>query len=129
MPRRLLFRLLSAAGPAGDHVADAELLRRYSSARDVAAFELLVRRHADAVWSACRRILPETDAQDAFQATFLVLARKAGSVRGSCVGGWLHRVAVNAALKLRAGGRRHPTAELPIEPTGDATSPEDAVEL
>src|SRR5437764_15204576 len=103
MARRFFFRLLSAAAPAGDHVPDAELLRRFTTTRDPAAFELLVRRHADAVWAAAVRVLRnETDAEDAFQAAFLVLARKAGSVRGTCVGGWLHRVAVNAALKLRS---------------------------
>jgi RNA polymerase sigma factor (sigma-70 family) len=59
------------------------------------------------VWAACRGILCcEPDAEDAFQATFLVLIRKAGSVRGECLGGWLHRVAVNAALKHRARSAR-----------------------
>src|SRR5205085_1394467 len=78
-----------------------------------AAFELLVRRHADAVWAACRRVLRnDPDADDAFQTAFLVLVRKADAVRGPCVGGWLHRVAVNAALKLKASGRRAP-ASLP----------------
>jgi DNA-directed RNA polymerase specialized sigma24 family protein len=104
---RLLLRLLGAVPPGGDAVSDAELLRRYAATRDAAAFELLVRRHADAVWTACVRVLRnEHDADDAFQTTFLVLARKAGSVRGSCAGGWLHRVAVNAALKLKAGRTR-----------------------
>src|SRR5437763_16524847 len=104
---RRFFRLLSAATQAGDHVSDAELLRRFTRSRDSAAFELLVRRHADAVWSAALRVLRnEADAEDAFQAAFLVLARKAGSVRGACVGGWLHRVAVNAALKLKASPAR-----------------------
>ena len=102
MPRRL-FRILSAAThPPGDAVADAELLRRYATSRDSAAFELLVRRHADAIWNACSRVLRnDADADDAFQATFLVLAKKAGSVRGASAGAWLHRVAVNVALKLR----------------------------
>src|SRR5262245_7858758 len=108
MSRRYLFRLFAAAAPAGDHVSDRELLRRYVATRDSAAFELLVRRHADAVWAAALRIVGnETDADDVFQATFLALLRKAGSVRETCIGGWLHRVAVNAALKPKAG--RTPT--------------------
>ena len=61
-----------------------------------------MRRHADAVWAAAYRILGnEADAEDVFQATFLALLRKAGSVRETCIGGWLHRVAVNAALKAQ----------------------------
>ncbi|QJW96435.1 RNA polymerase sigma factor [Frigoriglobus tundricola] len=107
MPRRFFVRLLSEFDPTGDHVPDGDLLRRFARERDAAALELLVRRHADAVWAACRGVLrSETDAEDAFQATFLVLARKAGTVRGACVGGWLHRVAVNAALKLRERSAR-----------------------
>jgi RNA polymerase sigma factor (sigma-70 family) len=103
MPRSFLFRLFAAAVPAGDHVPDGELLRRFAADRDSAAFELIVRRHADAVWSAALRIVRnEADADDVFQATFLALVRKAGAVRGACVGGWLHRVAVHAALKLKA---------------------------
>ena len=99
---RYLIRLLGAAPPVDDVVPDAELLRRFS-AGDAAAFELLVRRHANAVWAACVRILRnDADADDAFQTTFLVLAKKAGSVRGPSAGAWLHRVAVNAALKLKA---------------------------
>jgi RNA polymerase sigma factor (sigma-70 family) len=118
MPRRFFFRLLSAAAPAGDHVPDAELLRRFVAGRDSAAFELLVRRHADAVWAAAFRILrDEADADDAFQATFLVLARRGGSIRKGCVGGWLHQVAVNAALKLRAG--RPPRATPDMRPEAD----------
>jgi RNA polymerase sigma factor (sigma-70 family) len=107
MPRRFSFQFLSVAIPTGDHVSDGDLLRRFAQERDPAAFELLVRRHADAVWTACRGVLgSETDAEDAFQATFLVLAQKAETVRGKSVGGWLHRVAVNAALKLRERSTR-----------------------
>ena len=118
MPRRFPFHLLATLPPAGDHVPDAELLRRFARDRDPAALELVVRRHADAVWAACRRVSrSEADAEDAFQAAFLVLARKAASVRGACAGGWLHRVAVNAALKLRAAARRE--GEAPAEPGSD----------
>lgn len=99
--------------PASDHVSDAELLRRFIASNDSAAFELVVRRHADTVWVAVSRILRnDANAEDAFQATFLVLIRKAKSIRLPCVGGWLHRVAVNAALKLRERSAR----VSPLEP-------------
>jgi RNA polymerase sigma factor (sigma-70 family) len=129
MAHRFLFRLFAAAMP-GDHVPDGELLRRFVETRDSAAFELLVRRHADAVWVAGLRVVGnEADAEDVFQATFLALVRKAGSVRDDCIGGWLHRVAVNAALKAK--GRRtrtmregveledHPVANTPSSPEAD----------
>jgi RNA polymerase sigma factor (sigma-70 family) len=115
MSRRYLFRLFAAAVTPGDHVPDRELLRRFVATRDSAAFELVVRRHADAVWAAAVRIVGnEADAEDVFQATFLALLRKAGSVRETCVGGWLHRVAVNAALKAKA--RRTPTVREGVNP-------------
>jgi RNA polymerase sigma factor (sigma-70 family) len=105
--RRLLLRLLASAPPAGDHVPDAELLRRFAASGDPAAFELLVRRHAGAVWAAAFRVLRnETDAEDAFQAAFLALLRRSKQVRSASVGGWLHRVAVHAALKLRERSAR-----------------------
>ncbi len=106
--------LAHAADPAGG-LPDAELVRRYADARDAAAFEVLVWRHGPMVWGTCARVLRHRqDAEDAFQATFLALARSARAVGRGPVGGWLHRVAANAALKLRA--RRRPTAELPDVP-------------
>ncbi|AMV23923.1 ECF RNA polymerase sigma factor SigE [Gemmata sp. SH-PL17] len=113
MSRRLLLRLLASTPTATDHVADAELLRRFVASNDSAAFELVARRHADAVWATCRRTLrSEADAEDAFQATFLALVRKAKTINAPCVGGWLHRVAVNASLKLRERAARNS----PLEP-------------
>jgi RNA polymerase sigma factor (sigma-70 family) len=97
----------AAAAGDGAGVADAELLGRYASARDEAAFELLVWRHARMVHGVCLRVLRhEQDAQDAFQATFLALTRQARRIgRRESVGGWLYKVAYRAALRARARGR------------------------
>src|SRR5262245_717644 len=85
-------------------VPDGQLLERYLARRDEAAFEALVRRHGPMVLGVCRRLLPGPhDAEDAFQATFLVLVRKAGSIRPpAMVGNWLFGVAYHVALKARA---------------------------
>ena len=88
---------------------------RFTESSDEAAFELLVRRHSGMVFAACRRLLHDpNDADDAFQAVFLILARKAGSIaRAEVVAGWLHRVAVRAALHLRASRARRQSREQP----------------
>src|SRR5262245_52847127 len=83
---------------------DAELARRFAERRDEAAFAALVHRHGAAVFGVCRRVLShQQDAEDAFRATFLVLARNAGSVRrAGAVGNWLYGVTYNVARKARA---------------------------
>src|SRR4051794_11373469 len=87
---------------------DRDLLRNFAARRDEAAFAAIVRRHGPLVWGVCRRLLPaEQDAEDAFQAAFLVLALKAASVRQSqSLGSWLHGVAHRCALQVRREGVR-----------------------
>ncbi|HJZ91570.1 MAG TPA: sigma-70 family RNA polymerase sigma factor [Gemmataceae bacterium] len=98
----------------GHGLTDGELLERYVNRRDEAAFTALVRRHGPMVLGVCRRVLRhEADAEDAFQATFLVLVRKAGCLRDrGLVGNWLYGVAHNTALKAKAMNRKRRTKEL-----------------
>ncbi len=87
-----------------DDASDAEMLERFIARRDEGAFEAILRLHGPMVLGVCRRVARnEADAEDAFQATFLVLIRKASSVRPrNMVGNWLHGVAFHTALKARA---------------------------
>src|SRR5262249_30460574 len=89
--------------PDGGGLADGELLGCFIAQRDEAAFEALVPRHGPMVLGVCRRILRnEADAEDAFQATFLVLVKKAASIRPrGMVGNWLYGVAHTTALKAK----------------------------
>jgi RNA polymerase sigma factor (sigma-70 family) len=107
-------------------LSDEDLLRGFSATRDEGCFLALLRRHGPMVQGVCRAMLPnEADAEDAFQATFLVLAKKASSVRtpGS-VSAWLHGVAYRTASRARvdlARRRKHEArATLP-----EATPPEE----
>jgi RNA polymerase sigma factor (sigma-70 family) len=108
------FRQLQAVLDRGQlaSLTDGDLLGHFRSARDDAAFALLVERHGRLVWSVCRQILRhEQDAEDCYQASFLVLARHADSIRGGqTVACWLYRVASRIARKAamdRARRRRH----------------------
>jgi RNA polymerase sigma factor (sigma-70 family) len=94
---------------------DGQLLARYAELNDGRAFESLVARHGSMVVSTCRAILEhEHDVEDAFQATFVVLARKARAVRPDSLGGWLHRVAYRIAVhaKKEAVKRKRLESEL-----------------
>src|SRR5947208_13268672 len=110
-------------------LSDGQLLERFIHRREEAAFETLVRRHGPMVLGVCRRVLGNAhDADDAFQATFLVLVRKAASVvPRERVGNWLYGVAYHTALKARGmaarrGTRERQVAELP-EPEAAAPDP------
>lgn len=118
-----LRRLLGRDG--GCTLTDSHLLDDFVNRKDEAAFEVLVWRHSTMVLSLCERILHDShDAEDAFQATFLVFARKAGSIgKGEAVGSWLYKVAYRVALRLRAkttrSGNPEPIDDLPAPDGGD----------
>jgi RNA polymerase sigma factor (sigma-70 family) len=97
-----------ALRPDGGELTDGQLLGCFLGERDEVAFEVLVRRHGPMVLGVCRRILRHTqDTEDAFQATFLVLARKAGAIgQRELLANWLYGVAYRAALEARSS-RRH----------------------
>src|SRR5262245_47521575 len=95
----LLHYLRRLTTHAEEKVSDADLLKRFTSENDEAAFTALLARHGPMVLGVCRRILrDQQDAEDAFQATFLVLARKAGSLRRpETLASWLYTIARHLA--------------------------------
>jgi RNA polymerase sigma factor (sigma-70 family) len=107
----LLHHVRALAGaPRTQGLSDGELLHAFLSRQDQAAFDALVRRHGPMVLNTCRRLLRhQQDAEDAFQATFLTLARKAASIRANtALAGWLYGTACRMALSIkRAAARRH----------------------
>src|SRR5262245_9308855 len=105
--RTFLHHLRRVVGPGGG-ASDAQLLQRFVSRRDDAAFEVLVWRHGALVLDVCGRLLRQAeDAEDVFQATFLALARRAGSLgKREALGSWLYKVAYRLALRVRARAAR-----------------------
>src|SRR5437762_2013824 len=89
-------------------LSDGQLLHLYLGQRSQEAFTVLLRRHERMVWNVCRCVLPcRQDAEDAFQATFVVLARKAASIRKQdSLASWLHGVAHRVALNARRDATR-----------------------
>jgi RNA polymerase sigma factor (sigma-70 family) len=105
---KAVHELCRATLKGGAGLSDRQLLDHFIEHRDEAAFAALVRRHGALVWGVCRRILAHHhDAEDAFQAAFLVLARKAASVKPrAMVANWLYGVAHRTALKAKAMAMR-----------------------
>ena len=100
-------RCLSELTEARTQPSDTELLARFTDKRDDDAFAALVRRHGSVVLAVCSRVLgPSPDAEDAFQATFLALARCAVSIREpAALPAWLHRTALRTAVRARHRGK------------------------
>jgi RNA polymerase sigma factor (sigma-70 family) len=121
-----LRRLVVPAGAAGQ--PDAALLQRFLESRDDLAFEVLLWRHGPMVLGVCRRVLSRTqDVEDAFQATFLALVQKGGSIsRRESVASWLYKVAYRAALRARAAAAKRTLREQPVYDTR-AAEPADEV--
>jgi RNA polymerase sigma factor (sigma-70 family) len=110
-------------GPSDEgDVRDDKLLARFVRWHEDEAFALLMRRYGAMVYGICRRVLrDEHDAEDAFQATFIVLARRASSIRqGASVAGWLGRVAHRLALAARAAAARRRHIERQVAPVSSS---------
>jgi RNA polymerase sigma factor (sigma-70 family) len=100
-------------GESTKNLTDGELIQRFAAQREEAAFSALVQRHGALVWGVCQHLLHhEQDAEDAFQATFLVLARRAASIRKTeALGSFLHGVAYRIALRAKQSARRRQSRE------------------
>jgi RNA polymerase sigma factor (sigma-70 family) len=109
-------------------LSDADLLRRFRSDRDSDAFTELVERYAPLVWGACRRVLGnDPQAEDAFQATFIALARSARSLRRpERLPGWLYSVARRIAWRHRTATTRHVSGPVPDRPSLSPSPAEQA---
>jgi RNA polymerase sigma factor (sigma-70 family) len=129
--KKVVEHLRLALHPNAHGLTDGQLLERFVAERDEVAFAALVQRHGRLVFGVCCRLLGHVqDAEDAFQATFLVLARKAASLsNGEAVGNWLHGVAYRIALdakvvNTRRNAREKQVVEMP-HPEVVADEPQD----
>jgi RNA polymerase sigma factor (sigma-70 family) len=130
-----LRQVLDHLQQAGGGLTDGQLLGRFIATRDQTSFAALVRRHGPMVLGVCCRVLGDFhDAEDAFQATFLVLARRASSVlKRESVGCWLHGVAYHTALRAvsalgRRRSRERPMSDAP-HPIVEPDEPRDWLPL
>lgn len=112
-----VLRILYEQGTDATALTDRHLLDRFLTARDEAAFAELVRRYGPLVWGACRRqLVCLQDAEDAFQATFFVLLRRAARLNGDApIGPWLYKVATMTARNVLRGNRRRTAITGPLE--------------
>jgi RNA polymerase sigma factor (sigma-70 family) len=130
----LISRLVRRSGPPDQTAPDSDLLERFLADRDDRAFAELVRRHGPTVFGVCRRVTRDFHlAEDAFQAVFVVLAAKAGSVRpGAALPAWLYGVAYRTALRARTMSDRRRRREAPVgtppESPGAAADPVPAAD-
>jgi RNA polymerase sigma factor (sigma-70 family) len=109
-------------------LTDAELLGRFIDQRDEDAFAALVRRHGPMVWGTVRRLVDHHDPEDTFQAVFLVLFRKAASIRPrELLANWLHGVARQAALQARRAAGRRRTRERQVNEMPEPEAPQQAL--
>jgi RNA polymerase sigma factor (sigma-70 family) len=124
---QVLQQLRTVVTAGGEELSDRQLLDRYAAERDGDAFAALVKRHGTMVRNVCRRVLHnDADAEDAFQAAFLLLARKARSIRNrEAVVSWLHGVAYRAATNLRRESARRQARERAAVAAAPARPAED----
>jgi RNA polymerase sigma factor (sigma-70 family) len=123
---RVVEQLRHLLASDGRTLRDADLLRRFAATRDETAFAVLVERHGPMVFGVCRRVLESThDAEDAFQATFLVLARRATALgQLATVAGWLCGVAYRVARKMKMQRLKRAALEPQVRPPAPAAPPD-----